>query len=147
MDAYLNDIERLDKPKSGEHNELLELGKTLADKDFSENSNKQKVFIKTLKNINKYKGEGIVKKSKKAKSIVTKVASFALVCVLGFSLMQTSFAQGVVDKIVRTISLGHVTILQSEPSEIKSCPVPDELKGKIFDKDGNPLEFTFKRTS
>ena len=81
-----------------------------------------------------------MKKSKKAKSIVTKVASFALVCVLGFSLMQTSFAQGVVDKIVRTISLGHITILQSEPSEMKSCPVPDELKGKIFDKDGNSLE-------
>uniref|UniRef100_UPI001BD1EF40 DUF4367 domain-containing protein n=1 Tax=Tepidanaerobacter acetatoxydans TaxID=499229 RepID=UPI001BD1EF40 len=58
----------------------------------------------------------------------------------GFSLMQTSFAQGVVDRIVRTISLGHITIFESEPSDIKSVPVPDKLKGKIFDKDGNPLE-------
>ena len=144
IDAYLSGIKRLDKVQSGDYNELLELGKTLADKDFSKDSNKEKVFNKTVKNINKYKGEEIVKKSIKTKSIVTKVASFALVCVLGFSLMQTSFAQGVVDKIVRTISLGHITILQSEPSEMKSCPVPDELKGKIFDKDGKPLKVLSK---
>lgn len=140
MDAYLNGIKRLDKMPSGEYHELLELGKTLADKDFSKDSNKQAVFNKTIKNINQHKGAGIVKKSKKTKSIVPKVASFALVCVLGVSVMQTSFAQGVVDKIVRTISLGHITILQSEPSDVKSVSIPDELKGKIFDKDGNPLE-------
>lgn len=63
IDAYLNGIERLNKPQSEEYNELLELGKTLADKDFSKYSNKQVVFNKTLENINKYKGEGIVKKS------------------------------------------------------------------------------------
>lgn len=140
MDAYLNGIERLDKMQSREYNGLLELGKTLADKDFSKDSNKEEVFNKTVKNINKYKGEGIVKKSNKTKDIVTKVASFALVCVLGVSVMQTSFAQGVVDKIVRTVTLGHITILQSEPSDVKSVSIPDELKGKIFDKDGNPLE-------
>lgn len=140
IDAYLNGIERLNKPQSEEYNELLELGKTLADKDFSKYSNKQVVFNKTLENINKYKGEGIVKKSTKTKGFATKAASFAIVCILGISLMQTSFAQGVLDKIVRTISLGHITILQSEPSETKSVPVPDELKGKIFDKDGKPIE-------
>lgn len=140
MDAYLSGIKSSDKVQSGEFNELLELGKTLADKDFSKDSNKEEVFNKTVKNINKYKGEGIVIMSKKTKNIVTKAASFAFVCVLGFSLMQTSFAQGVIDKIVRTVSLGHITILQSEPSETTSCPVPDELKGKIFDKDGNLLE-------
>lgn len=138
MDAYLNGIKRLDKTKSEEYNELLELGMTLADKDFSRDSNRQKVFNKTMKNINKYKGDDIVKKSKK--TLVTKVASFALVCVLGVSVMQTSFAQGVVDKIVRTVSLGHITVFEEEPSEIKSYPIPDELKGEIFDKDGNPLE-------
>ncbi|NLZ52072.1 MAG: hypothetical protein GX892_02805, partial [Thermoanaerobacteraceae bacterium] len=143
MDAYLKGIRRLDNTniQSKEYSELLELGKLLADKDFSKDSDKQKVFEKSLKNINQYKGrEDILKKSNKAKSIITKVASFALVCVLGFSLMQTSFAQGGVDKIVRTISLGHITILESEPSSVKSVPVPDKLKGKIFDKDGNPLK-------
>lgn len=138
IDAYLNGIERLDKTKSKEYNELLELGKTLADKDFSKNSNKQKVFNRTVKNINEYKGDGVMKKSKK--TLVAKVASFALVCVLGFSVMQTSFAQGVVDKIVRTVSLGHITVFEEEPSEIKSHPVPEQFKGKIFDKDGNPVK-------
>jgi len=57
MDAYLNGIERLDKMQSREYNGLLELGKTLADKDFSKDSNKEEVFNKTVKNINKYKGE------------------------------------------------------------------------------------------
>ncbi|WP_213950963.1 DUF4367 domain-containing protein [Tepidanaerobacter syntrophicus] len=141
IDAYLKGIKRLDSKQSEEYIKLLELGKTMADKDFSKDSDKQKVFERVLRNINEQKGrEDTLKKSNKTKSIVTKVASFALVCVLGFSLMQTSFAQGVVDKIVRTISLGHITILESEPSDIKSVPVPDKLKGKIFDKDGNPLE-------
>lgn len=140
MDAYLKGKERLDKPQSEEYNELLELGRTLAVKDFSKGSNKQEIFCKTLKNINQYKGEDSVEKSKKTRSLVIKAASFAFVCILGISLMQTSLAQAVVDKIVRTVSLGHVTILQEEPSKIKSHPVPDELKGKIFAKDGKPLE-------
>lgn len=141
IDAYLKGIKRLDSTQSEEYIRLLELGKTMADRDFSKDSDKHKVFERALRNINKYRnGEDTLKKSNKTKGIVTKVASFALVCVLGFSLMQTSFAQGVVDRIVRTISLGHITIFESEPSDIKSVPVPDKLKGKIFDKDGNPLE-------
>ena len=46
---YLSGIERLDKVQSEEYNELLELGKTLADKDFSKDSNKNEVFNKTVK--------------------------------------------------------------------------------------------------
>ncbi|SHI13192.1 DUF4367 domain-containing protein [Sporanaerobacter acetigenes] len=140
MDAYANGIERSKKVQSEEYNELLELGKKLTDNDFSKNSNKEEVFNKTLKNINKYRGEDNVKKSNKTRHNVAKVASFALVCILGFSIMQTSFAQDFVNKIVKTISLGHITIVQEEPSDVKSCPVPAELKGKIFDKDGKPVE-------
>lgn len=140
MDAYANGIERSKKVQSEEYNELLELSKKLTDNDFSKNSNKEEVFNKTLKNINKYRGEDNVKKSNKTRHNVAKVASFALVCILGFSIMQTSFAQDFVNKIVKTISLGHITIVQEEPSDVKSCPVPAELKGKIFDKDGKPVE-------
>ncbi|MBU5438082.1 DUF4367 domain-containing protein [Tissierella sp. MSJ-40] len=140
MDAYLKGIKSSNKLESEECNELLELGKALSDKDFSESSNKEEVFNKTLKNISKYKGEDIMKKSKGTKHPITKVASFALVCILGFSLMQASFAQDVINKIVRTISLGHITIYEEESSEIESYPVPSKLKGKVFDKDGNPIE-------
>lgn len=141
IDAYFNGIEKQNNLESEEYSELLELGKSLADKDFSKNSNKEEVFNKTLKNISKYKGESIMKKSNKFKHIITKVASFALVCILGFSAMQTSFAQDVVGKIVKTISLGHIVIYEDEHTEgVEQYPVPDKLKGKIFDKDGNPLE-------
>ena len=140
MDAYFNGIERQDKLKSEEYNELLELGKILADKDFSENSNKEKVFDKTLGNINKYRGEDTMKKTRKVKSPIIKVASFALVCMLGFSIMQTSFAQEAVGKVLKTISLGHITIFEDEIIEKEMIPVPEQFKGKVFDKDGNPLE-------
>ena len=139
MDAYFNGIEKQDKLKSEEYNELLELGKTLADKDFSANSNKEEMFNKTLENINKYRGEDTVKKTRKVKSPIIKVASFALVCILGFSIMQTSFAQEAVGKVLKTISLGHITIFEDE-TEVVTVQVPDEFKGKVFDKDGNPLE-------
>ena len=140
IDAYANGIERSKKIQSEEYNELLELGKNLMDNDFSKSSNKGKVFDRTLKNINNM-GDGTVKKSNKARRTITKVASIALVCILGFSIMQTSFAQEVVGKIVKTISLGHITIFEGESLEnMEPVPVPAELKGKIFDKDGKPVE-------
>ncbi len=137
IDAYFSGLERQNKLESEEYNELLEIGKALTDNDFSKNSNKEEVYDKTLKSISRYKGEDIVKKPKK---LVTKVASIALVCILGFSIMQTSFAQEFVGKVLKTISLGHITVFEVEPREIKSFPVPEKFKGKIFDKDGNPVE-------
>lgn len=140
IDAYANGIERSKKIQSEEYNELLELGKNLMDNDFSKSSNKEKVFDRTLKNINNM-GDGTVKKSSKSRRTITKVASIALVCILGLSIMQTSFAQEVVGKIVKTISLGHITIFEEEPLEnMEPVPVPAELQGKIFDKDGKPVE-------
>ena len=86
IDAYANGIERSKKIQSEEYNELLELGKNLMDNDFSKSSNKGKVFDRTLKNINNM-GDGTVKKSNKARRTITKVASIALVCILGFSII------------------------------------------------------------
>src|SRR5699024_394765 len=133
---YLNGIDRQDNSQSEEYKELLEIGKFLANKDFSENSNKEEVYDRTLKNISKYKGENNMKKSRK----ITKVASIALVCVLGFSIMQTASAQEFIEKVLKTISLGHITISEEEPLEVESFPVPEEFKGRIFDRAGNPVE-------
>lgn len=134
LDDYFNGVE------TEECKELLEIAKVLEDKDFSEDSNKEEVFNKILKNINDYKGENTMKKSNKFKHPITKVASFALIGVLSISLMQTSFAQDVVGKVLKTISLGHIVVYEEEFLETESYPVPDKLKGKIFDKDGNPIE-------
>lgn len=136
MDAYLGGVDRQNKLESEEYKELLEIGKTLADNDFSKNSNQKEIYNKTLKNIGKFKGEDNMKKSRK----ITKVASIALVCILGFSIMQTASAQEFVGKVLKTISLGHITISEEEPLEVESFPVPEEFKGKIFDKAGNPVK-------
>ena len=140
IDAYFSGLERQNKLESEEYNELFEIGKALADNDFSKNSNKEGVYARTLSKISKYKGVGIMKKSKNLKHSITKVASIALVCILGFSVMQTASAQELVGRVLKPISLGHITVFEEEYGEIESFPVPEKLKGKIFDKDGNPVE-------
>ena len=137
LDDYFNKIE------TEESKELLEIVKAFEDKDFSQASNKEEVFKRTFKNINEYKGEDNMKKSNRFKNPVSKVASLALIAVLSISLMQTSFAQDVVGKVLKTISLGHIVVFEDEFLEMDSYPISGELKGKIFDKDGNEIkEFT-----
>lgn len=52
---------------------------------------------------------------------------------------QTSFAKDLAEKI---FSLGHASIIaetESNTDEVVTIPMPDELKGQIFDKNGNEL--------
>lgn len=147
IDAYFDGIERKDKLESKEYNELLELGKSLANNDFSKDSNREAVFNKTFKNISKYKGDNYMKESNKSKRIGKVAASFALVGVLSLSLAQTSFAQGAVEKIIQSINLGHIGVTQFEPSKDEKMEVPPELKGKIFDKNRKPIDVVTKQTA
>ncbi|KGK88540.1 DUF4367 domain-containing protein [Clostridium sp. HMP27] len=143
IDAYFNGIENVNESNVEEYNELLEIGKALANKDFSENSNKQSVFNKTVGNISEDKGENVMKKSNKLKKVVIAAASFVIVCGV-FS--QTSFAKDLAEKVIKKISLGHITAVQTEPSEVKEVAVPDNLKGKIFDKNKKPLTVVTRDT-
>lgn len=117
MDAYFNKIQNDAASKSKEYNDIMKLGKTLADKDFSKKSNKERVF----ENINKYKGENIMKS--KNRKFAIKVASIGTACALcGVMFMQTASAHELVDKIVKSISLGHITVVQEQvkPASKKS---------------------------
>lgn len=134
IDSYFNGIEKINKSESQEYNNLLDLGKILANKDFSKSSNKKAVYEKTLKNIEESDGGEIMKKSNKIKCPV--VAAVA-VCIMSISLMQSSFAQEVAEKVINKISLGHISVVQTE--SIETAPVPDNLKGKIFDRHGKPI--------
>ena len=136
LDDYLNGINSSCKLDNEESNQLLEIGKVLADKDFSENS-KEAVFNKVQKDINMYRGDNIMKKTNKIKRMLAIAASIAVVCTI---MIQTTFAQDLIGKIKASISLGHIIALQTEPHETVTYTIPDELKGKIFDKDGNPLK-------
>ncbi|MBZ9633918.1 DUF4367 domain-containing protein [Clostridium sp. FP1] len=137
IDAYFNGIEDKKKIEPSEYNELLQFSKNLSNKDFSKDSNKQVVFNKTLKSISENEGENIMKKSNKLKKTAIAVAA---ICIVSVSLMQTSFAQDIADKIIRTISLGHISVVQMEPSKTKEVKLPDEFKGKVFDEHGKSVE-------
>jgi hypothetical protein len=139
IDDYFKGINGLSSVDSEEYKEVLEITKALASKDFSKNSNKKEVFDRALKNINEYRGENEMKRLKKIKYPITKVASFLLIGILSISMIKTSFAQEVIDKIVKIISLKNIEAVQYEPQK-RTYPIPENLKGKIFDKDGNMLE-------
>lgn len=146
IDAYFNGIEDTNNLNNQEYNEILELGKILVGEDFSKNSNKEAVFNKVLKNINNNKGDNNMKKLNK-KSYIAKVASVAAVGIISVSLIKPAFAREVADKIVRTISLGNISVIQTESPKIEKMPVPDEYKGKIFDKNGNKIEVFTKENA
>ena len=139
IDECFQGIDDLNCIDSEEYEKVLEITKALANKDFSKDSNKKEVFDRTLKNINEYKGEDEMKKGKKIKHPITRVASFLLIGVLSVSAMQTSFAQDIMDRVVKIISLKNIEAVQEEPQKT-SYLIPESLKGKIFDKDGNMLE-------
>lgn len=117
--------------------DFSDLIKQLETKDFSGKSDKQKVFYKTLKNINERQGVKKMKVIDSVKKVGFVAASVVLVATIG---MQTTFAQDLVDKIITKITLKHVSAVQYEASNVKERPVPETLKGKIFDKEGNKVE-------
>ncbi|MBU3155500.1 DUF4367 domain-containing protein [Clostridium estertheticum] len=137
MDAYFNGIEDKNKIESSEYNELLEFSKNMSKEDFSKNSNKKGVMNKTLKSISENKGENIMKKSNKFKKAAIAVAA---ICIVSVSIMQTSFAQDIAEKVIKTISLGHISVIQTEPSKIKEMRLTDKYKGKVFDKQGKQVQ-------
>ncbi|WP_315119175.1 DUF4367 domain-containing protein [uncultured Clostridium sp.] len=146
MDAYFNGIEDPNSSNSQEYNEILKLGKTLAEKDFSKDSNKEAVSNRVLKNMNENKGDNNMKKLNK-KSYIAKIASVAAVGVISVSLIKPAFAREIADKIIKTISLGHISVVQVESSKMENIPVPEEFKGKIFDKHGNKIEIVTKENA
>lgn len=74
------------------------------------------------------------KKKSKAGRYVAVAAAVALVA----AMTQIAFAQGLVDKIVKTVSTGYNTVFQMDDSD-GAFELPEALKNKIFDADGNPL--------
>ncbi|EET86316.1 conserved hypothetical protein [Clostridium carboxidivorans P7] len=142
MDAYFNGIEHTDEPQEQEYNEILKLGKTLSDKDFSKDSNKEAVFKRTLKNINENKRDNVGKGSNKIKRTAVAAACCLIIC---GALSQTSFAKGVLGKVISTVFIGDngTKIMQEKetPKTDKNAsrPIPDKLKGKVFDKNGKPI--------
>lgn len=117
--------------------EFQDLASQLSDMDFSKESNKNSVLNATLKNID-IEGDNNMKKINKIKKTGIVAASLLIASTL---VAQTTFAQAAVNKIIKSISLGHITMIQDddndEPNEIA---LPDSLKGKVFDQNKNTIE-------
>jgi len=120
----------------GIDDEFQDLASQLSNMDFSKGSNKNSVLNTTLKNIN-IEGDNNMKKINKIKKTGIAVASLLIASTL---VAQTTFAQVAVNKIIKTISLGHITMVQEEDDELKEVELPDSLKGNVLDKNKNPLE-------
>ncbi|WP_026895347.1 DUF4367 domain-containing protein [Clostridiisalibacter paucivorans] len=138
IDDYLNGVEGNHNSISSEYDELIKLSKNLADKDFSGKGNKDHVLNKVLENKDKYEEENIMKKPNR---IGRKAVAAAVICIMSISIMSTSFAQDFVGRVINKLSLGHVNVIVEPQTESpESVPVPEELKGKIFDEDGNEVK-------
>ncbi|WP_026476829.1 DUF4367 domain-containing protein [Alkaliphilus transvaalensis] len=138
LDDYLNGIPDKDKLDSREYNELLEIGKGLIDMDFSKNSNKEAVYYRTLNRIEAVENSLSNKSQNWLGRGLVIAASFLLICSISFTLIEPSFAFNLMEKVIATINLGNIKVVQFEaPKEFP--PIPEALKGKIFDQEGNPL--------
>lgn len=77
-----------------------------------------------------------IKRMKKSPKNIKKICIIAA-CAAALAITGTAFASGYVDGIIKRISTGHNTFLQTD-----STPraLSDNLQGKLFDENGNPLE-------
>lgn len=68
------------------------------------------------------------------------ITAASLVCVTTL-VMQTAFAQDIVDKIVKSLSIKGLTVYENKTGEdIWARDMPEAAKGKVFDKYGNVVE-------
>ncbi|MEK4511461.1 DUF4367 domain-containing protein [Paenibacillus sp. FSL K6-2524] len=138
IDAYLNKRQLPGNADCEEYNELFEIGKNLADRDFSKSSNKADVLDRVMMTNKANRGDERMRKSSKMKRPIIAAATLAVVSIMSIGIMKPAFAQEVLDKIVQTISLGHITVEQYE-YPTGPISIPSELEGKVFDRNGNPI--------
>lgn len=133
-----NDYEKnKDNFIEGIEEEFQDLASQLKDMDFSKRSNNSYILNKTLKSIN---NKGVYKMNKIKKTGII-AASLLVVSTL---VSQTTFAQETVEKILKTLSLGHVTMIEYDGNEPEEAALPESLKGNVFDKNKTPLEIITK---
>ena len=61
----------------------------------------------------------------------------AVACIAALTIT-TAFASGIIGNIIKSVSTGHNEFVLVDPDV--PTPLMDELKGKIFDENGTPLD-------
>ena len=108
----------------------------------NENKNPQVDVSRDLKNLyaadEKDKREVYVKMKKKQRKQYKKPAIAAACALLIATLPFTSFGGGIVNTVRQAVSpSGRIVVNEDEPAV--AIPFPEELKGKVFDKEGNEI--------
>ncbi|MFR9296713.1 MAG: hypothetical protein ACLVLI_03230 [Aedoeadaptatus pacaensis] len=108
----------------------------------NENKNPHENISRDLKNLyatdEKDKQEVYVKMKKKQRKQYKKPAIAAACALLIATLPFTSFGGGIVNTVRQAVSpSGRIVVDEDEPAV--AIPFPEELKGKVFDKEGNEI--------
>lgn len=108
----------------------------------NENKNPHDNMSRDLKNLyatdEKDKQEVYVKMKKKQRKQYKKPAIAAACALLIATLPFTSFGGGIVNTVRQAVSpSGRIVVNEDEPAV--AIPFPEELKGKVFDKEGNEI--------
>ena len=108
----------------------------------NENKNPHDNVSRDLKNLyatdEKDKQEVYVKMKKKQRKQYKKPAIAAACALLIATLPFTSFGGGIVNTVRQAVSpSGRIVVNEDEPAV--AIPFPEELKGKVFDKEGNEI--------
>ncbi|MFD1175607.1 DUF4367 domain-containing protein [Paenibacillus puldeungensis] len=136
LDAHLNgQVNSMSETK--EYQDLLDMGKILAAADLGAASHKEAVRGQISEGANSRQPVRTHSHRKLAGSLAV-AASFAVL--LGTLFTQPSFASGLLDRIITTVTLGHITAFQvASSNENLTYQIPEALQGKVFDHDGNPV--------
>lgn len=138
IDAGLHTTPSAEWEGTAEYRELMGLAQALANQDFSRNSNKTAILYKVRNSSNNLKERKMnIKHSFKRPAMI--MASLLVAGVLSVTFVSPSFAQEVLNKVLQTINLGHIVAHEFNP-HLQPPEFPEVLKGKIFDKNGNPVE-------
>ncbi|WP_068782926.1 DUF4367 domain-containing protein [Paenibacillus phocaensis] len=122
----------------GAHSDLLAIGRTLAAADFGAADHKGAVKRRIAQR-NAAAGALRGRVGWKFAGIAAIAAASAIV--VGVAFTQPTFASTMLSRIISTISLGHITAIQVEPpSENLSYPIPKDMRGQIFTKEGKPVD-------
>ncbi|MFC6652998.1 DUF4367 domain-containing protein [Paenibacillus rhizoplanae] len=118
--------------------EIQELGRYLASQDFSRESDPAAVLRQVRsRSIQRQQEDDSMKNNQRIRRPVMIAASLLVAAVVSVSFVRPSFAQEMLERVLKSVNLGHIEVAQMDGS---ATPVfPEALKGQIFDQDGNPV--------
>lgn len=139
---FLHDLEAIEQGKplhsldrnletTMESEQLLELATALHNKDFSINSDSNKVLLNVQKMINNQEGN-VMKNKKRFKTPAIVLSAALFMGLLSITIVAPSFAQNIVDKVLASFNLGHIEVSQMEtPTSLPPLSEVEQENNKI----------------